>query len=151
MSYELHVHVLSIMKIALILAALVLISEAVNIKKIYCGKQEYVGNPGNKYPHLHCGSNFLTLSREKNRHINLIEKCNTINEILKDKLNYYGKAANPKSITTALKLYFEDVCRNENSPRKELWWYMHMTCTFRSHVSIEKPACLGASKTTVQA
>ena len=37
------------MKIALVLAALtllVLATEAVNIKKKYCGNQEYIGNPG---------------------------------------------------------------------------------------------------------
>ena len=41
------------MKIALVLAALalfVLATETVNIKKKYCGNDEYVGNPGSKYP-----------------------------------------------------------------------------------------------------
>ena len=54
------------MKITLVLAALtllVLATEAVNIKKKYCGNDEYVGNPGSKYPHLHCGKNFITLSK----------------------------------------------------------------------------------------
>ncbi len=103
------------MKIALVLAALVLVSEAVNFKKQYCGNHEYVGNRGHKYPHLHCGKNFLTLSRESNRHTGLIEKCNKINEILADKRNYYGEATDPQKITAALKLYFRDVC-----PRNEL-------------------------------
>ncbi len=106
------------MKIALVLAALVLVSAAVNFKKQYCGNQEYVGNPGHKYPHLHCGKNFLTLSRDSNRHTGLIERCNKIKEILED--NYYGEATNTQLITAALKLYFKDVCSNENSPRKEL-------------------------------
>ncbi len=46
-------NIIIIMKIALVLAALalfVLATETVNIKKKYCGNDEYVGNPGSKYP-----------------------------------------------------------------------------------------------------
>lgn len=40
----------------------------VNFKKDYCNGQDYVGNAGNKYPHLHCGKDFLVFSESKNDH-----------------------------------------------------------------------------------
>ncbi|NGZ08543.1 MAG: hypothetical protein CV088_04030 [Nitrospira sp. LK70] len=40
----------------------------VNFKSQYCNGQDYVGNDGNKYPHLHCGKDFLVFSESKNNH-----------------------------------------------------------------------------------
>ncbi len=108
-------------KIALFLTALALLIltvDAVNVKKDYCSNQEYVGNRGSKYPHLHCGKNFLTLSRSKTRHVNDLHKyeyCNKLNEILKDWQNYYGGAADSKAITEALKLCYEDLCTSDSN------------------------------------
>ena len=101
------------MKITLVLAALtllVLATEAVNIKKKYCGNDEYVGNLGSKYPHLHCGKNFITLSKGKKSHNNLQGKCSTVNRILGDVNGYYGNAGNKQAITNALTAYKNDGC-----------------------------------------
>lgn len=40
----------------------------VNFKSQYCNGQDYAGNDGNKYPHLHCGKDFLVFSESKNDH-----------------------------------------------------------------------------------
>ena len=101
------------MKIALVLTALtlfVLAAEAVNIKKKYCGNQEYVGNPGSKYPHLHCGKSFITLSKAKKNHNNLQGKCNVVKNIIGDPNSYYGNAGNVQAITNALTAYENDSC-----------------------------------------
>ena len=90
--------------------SLLIVAEAVNFKKTYCGNQEYIGNPGHKYPHLHCGKSFLTLSRNKCSHNNLQGRCNKVNEILGNIQNYYGNAGNPGAITAVLTEYQDDDC-----------------------------------------
>ncbi len=59
---------------ALVLVAVPALAQATDYKKVYCGKKEYVGNPSNKYPHLHCGSNFYTYSKGSNDHLNMVGK-----------------------------------------------------------------------------
>jgi len=89
---------------------LLLAVEAVNIRKVYCDNQEYVGNPGGKKPHLHCGKDFLSLKRSSGKHNNLEGACNKVNEILGDPDNYYGTAGDPAAITRVLTKYQEDDC-----------------------------------------
>ena len=96
--------------VSLFAVILMLSVEAVNFKKDYCNNQEYVGNPGNKYPHLHCGKNFLTLSRTKKNHLNLQGRCNVVKRVLQDKDEYYGNAGDPNSITNVLVKYENDDC-----------------------------------------
>jgi len=80
---------------------------AVNYKKDYCGNQEYVGNTGSRYAHLHCGKDFFTLSKTSSNHINFNGRgnCNKVDEVLADKEGYYGTAKNMGAITTALTSY----------------------------------------------
>jgi len=97
-------------RIVLILALLVTLPTAafaLNYKKDYCGNQDYVGNTGAKYPHMHCGKSFFTLSRSGNDHINFNGRpnCNKVDEVLADSQNQYGSATNPAAITTALQAY----------------------------------------------
>jgi hypothetical protein len=86
-------------------------AKAVNYKKDYCGNADYVGNTGAKYPHLHCGKSFFTLSKSTG-HINFNGRgnCNKVEEVLADKQNQYGTAADPGAITTALESYQGDGC-----------------------------------------
>jgi hypothetical protein len=83
-----------------------------NYKKDYCGNRDYVGNTGAKYPHLHCGKSFFSLSRAARDHINFNGRgnCNKVNEILADHQNQYGSATNPAAITTALEAYQQAGC-----------------------------------------
>ncbi len=73
-----------------VLASLLLLANAArtNYMKDYCGKKIYFGNPGNRYPHLHCGSSFVTLSLGSANHKYLTKsgqiKCNTVQEVLND-------------------------------------------------------------------
>ncbi len=90
--------------------SLLLIAEAVNFKKDYCGNQEYVGNAGGRYPHMHCGKSFLTFSQSKSNHNNLQGRCTKVNELLGDREEYYGTASNPNDITDVLQSYHDDDC-----------------------------------------
>ncbi len=56
-------------------------------------------------PHLHCGKNFITLSKGKKSHNNLQGKCSTVNRILSDVNGYYGNAGNKQAIINALTAY----------------------------------------------
>ena len=107
--------------IVLGLAILVLgvLTEAVNYKSDYCGNQEYVGNDGGRYPHLHCGSNFLTFSRGKKKHDNLQGKCDKVLEIIDYvESNEYINENTATAITDVLRAYYEKDCRTQMS--KEL-------------------------------
>ena len=103
----------SLFVLGLVILVLTSCADVVNYKKDYCGNEEYVGNNGNKYPHLHCGRNFLTLSRSKTNHNNLQGKCNKVEEILADPDYYYGSAANSTAITIVLTKYQEKGCPNQ--------------------------------------
>ena len=80
--------------IALCLLSFILINavEATNYKKKYCGNEEFV--PGVKYPHLHCGKDFFTLSYSGgNKHVNFVDgngaQCKKIDKVL-DSPSEYG-------------------------------------------------------------
>ncbi len=94
----------------LALTSFLLVAEAVNYKRDYCGNREFVGNRKNKYPHLHCGRKFLTLSRSNCQHDNLHGRCNKVNEILGSPDRFYGKARKPCEITAVLKKYKKAGC-----------------------------------------
>ena len=57
-------------------------AQAASLKKTYCGNNEFFGTvsardgDGGAYPHLHCGSRFITYSPGKNtrHHINFLDK-----------------------------------------------------------------------------
>ncbi len=89
-----------------VLVALMLTVEA-NYKKTYCHNQDYVGNTGSRYPHLHCGKTFLTLSRSSSKHDNLQGRCSKVREILGDSKFYYG---DNKEIGAVLNVYYKDGC-----------------------------------------
>ncbi len=100
----------SIMKTLLVitvLASLLLLANAVNYKKEFCGNQEYVGNPGSKYPHLHCGKGHLTVSRTHKQHYNVQGNCKKIDEILGDRKRFYNDIP---AITSVLKAYSAEGC-----------------------------------------
>ncbi len=112
------------MKITLILAALALsfffLAAGVNIKKEYCKdyvsgtnkeNEYFVGNPPNKYPHLHCGKDFLTFS-ESNKKTNY-EKPGMCKRIIKTFMDNPGLH---KDITKVLEHFFKDNCPNEKLP-----------------------------------
>ncbi len=95
----------------LVFTSLLLMAEAVNYKKAYCGNQEFVGNAANKTPHLHCEKNHLTLTRNGGKqHTPLHGNCNKVNEILGDIPGFYGMAKNPAAITAVLVRYHTDGC-----------------------------------------
>ena len=90
-----------------------------DIKKEYCkdyasGKNKandyFVGNPPKKYPHLHCGKDFLTLSKGKGAHNELKGNCGKIHDVYYDKKHFYETAGEPDNITAVLKKYFGDIC-----------------------------------------
>lgn len=89
-------------------------AKAINYKKKYCANNDYIGNAGSKYPHLHCDKTHLTLSRGKNIHDNLQGKCNKVEEILNSQDGYYGNANSPCEITAILKKYYNDGCPTES-------------------------------------
>ncbi len=69
-----------------VLASLLLLASA-NYKTQYCINREFVGNPENRRPHLHCGSNFVTLSlgnaKKRLTHNGQI-KCPLVKQVLID-------------------------------------------------------------------
>ncbi|MDO9223992.1 MAG: hypothetical protein Q7U20_09820 [Caulobacter sp.] len=48
------------------------------------GDDAYIGNPGRRYPHLHCGKDFVAISKGASKHKNIIKGdrgfCNAIIE-----------------------------------------------------------------------
>ena len=75
-----------------------------NYQKDYCDKEEYVGNPGGKYPHLHCTKDVFTLSRSATDHINFHDRpnCNKLNDVLADPGGNYASAGNAAAITNVI-------------------------------------------------
>lgn len=107
-----------LLTLACLAALLAPISAHANYAKDNCGGQEYLGNEGSKYPHLHCGKDFLTLSRSKNDHINLApnsvkaaKACNKTAELLAAPIWNAQNTTNPGAITTALQSFQHDGCR----------------------------------------
>ena len=102
---------MKIFSMVIVLVIFVLaVGAAVNIRKKYCNNKEFIGNRPSKYPHLHCGKGFLTLSRSKSNHKNIQGCCNKVNEVLGSRDHYYGHAADPQSITAVLRAYQRDDC-----------------------------------------
>jgi len=50
------------------------VAEAKSAKSTYCGNQDYYTNSGDNeggtYPHLHCGKDWITYSKNSNQHYN---------------------------------------------------------------------------------
>uniref|UniRef100_A0A1X7SKM9 Uncharacterized protein n=1 Tax=Amphimedon queenslandica TaxID=400682 RepID=A0A1X7SKM9_AMPQE len=73
--------------IALCLLSFILINAVeANYRKKYCGSKEYVIR-GDKYPHLHCGKRFFTLSyKGGKKHIQFVGNkgavCSAVNKVL---------------------------------------------------------------------
>ena len=67
--------------------------------------EEYIGNPGNKYPHIHRRRNFSVYSRRKHDHVNL-QDPGKAREVLKNE--DYSNAENPEAITKTLKQYLNN-------------------------------------------
>lgn len=54
-----------------------------NYKRDFCNNQEYLGNPGSKRPHLHCGSNFMSYKKANGDHSNITDygNCDRTNAV----------------------------------------------------------------------
>ena len=103
--------------VLVVLALSVLIVQAANLKKTYCGNQEFLGNvPATNYPHLHCGKDFITLSMGSNNHFNFFDKngkvkCNPIWNMVVSNPGSYSAAKHASLITTAVSKFYKDFCR----------------------------------------
>ena len=107
------------MKTLLVLVVLslsVLIVQAANFKSTYCGNQEFLGNdPPTRYPHLHCGRRYITLSLQPNHHINFFDKkgivrCNTILNMVINNPESYEHAKYPQVIHDVASKFYQDFC-----------------------------------------
>ncbi len=105
----------------LVFTSLILMAEAVNFKKDYCGNQEFIGNAAGRTPHLHCGKDHLTLTRTGGKHNGLDGNCNKVNEVLGDIPFFYGTAKNAAAITAILKKYHSDGCPTTSKLAKLLF------------------------------
>ena len=107
---------MKITPVLLLVVTLVYCTEAKrsDYKKEYCGKQEFVGNARNKYPHLHCGSSFFTLSWNRG-HDNMVDSrgpnCKKAKDLLKNPENW-EMAANPGAITNAIQAFYNGECED---------------------------------------
>ena len=110
----------TVKKMRLILLALVLLSvniaTATNYWKKYCHKKEYIPR-GDKYPHLHCETNFFLLSLGKNDHKNFVVKkigkalCDNVKEVLENPSYFYNSIP---EITEVLEHFQSKECPNNN-------------------------------------
>ena len=112
--------------IALCLLSFILINAVeANYKKDYCGNQEFV--PGTKYPHLHCGKGFFTLSyKGGNKHVNFVGKkgvmCSNVNKVLGSPCEYDNFNRFP-AIINAIKKFNKKECQKlveESNENEEL-------------------------------
>jgi len=94
-----------------------LIALAKGYDKDYCGGNEYVGNPSNKYPHLHCKKDVFTFSTSASKHDNMHEGqgargagCKRAAKILEDKPYNSENSTDPGAITTAIEGFVRDYC-----------------------------------------
>ena len=109
----------TVKKMKLIVLALVLLSviitTATNYRKTYCNNNEYILR-GDRYPHLHCGSNYFVLSRGQNDHKYFVNKktgkalCKNVEEVLRNP-SYYR---NIDKITDVLQHFQRQECPNNN-------------------------------------
>jgi hypothetical protein len=105
--------------IALIVGVVIpLVALAANYKKDYCAGSEYLGNAGGKYPHLHCGKDFLTFSTGPSKHSNLNEGqgksgagCKRAAAILADPPYTSVNTSSPQAITDAINRFVQAECQ----------------------------------------
>ena len=95
----------------LALAVLVVLTEATNYKRKYCGGATYVGNPGSKTPHLHCDKSYMAFKAKDGQHTNFFDKkgarCTVIRNLDSSK---WSTASDPGAITTAVNNFLEGEC-----------------------------------------
>ena len=102
--------------VLVVLALSVLIVQAANLKRQYCGNEEFLGNdPPTRYPHLHCGRRYITLSLQSNNHINFFDKkgivrCNVILNMVINNPGSYEHAEYPQVIQNVATDFYGDFC-----------------------------------------
>ena len=62
--------------------------------------EKYIGNPGNKYPHIHRDKDFIVYSKGRHDHVELHKDPSKAIEVLRNE--DYSNAENPKAITDIL-------------------------------------------------
>ena len=84
-----------------------------NYMKKYCGNSIYIPH-GNRYPHLHCGKDFFTLSVKKKVKEPFVTAhgvdCKRVKKVLGDPGRYYN---NIGDITRVLQNFHRKECSNE--------------------------------------
>ncbi|MCW8397969.1 hypothetical protein OQJ26_04085 [Legionella sp. PATHC038] len=87
----------------------------INFKKTYCGNVEYLGNAGNKRPHLHCGETFIAYKKANGDHLNLTESgsCGRTNSVFDDVKENRNAFADYQGIYNALVSYHQEGCPNQ--------------------------------------
>ena len=104
-----------------------IITTAANYRKTYCNNNEYIPR-GDRYPHLHCGSNFFLLSISKNNHKYFGKGtallCGNVKQVLADPSYFYN---NNSKITVVLQHFQRQECPKniniespkDNNPQKK--------------------------------
>ena len=86
------------------------------------GKDIFVGNPANIYPHIHCGKDFIVFSHSKNSHTDLVRgqpMCGNLNKAATT-LEWYNnmkEADNAKGLINELKA---DYCKKMSMMKRLL-------------------------------
>ena len=111
--------------IALCLLSFILINAVeANYKKDYCGNKEYVLR-GDRYPHLHCGKGFFTLSYKRGQHVNFVDNgvvCSRVNKVLGSPCEYNNFNKFP-AILKAIQKFNKEECQQlfqESNKNEEL-------------------------------
>jgi hypothetical protein len=86
-----------------------------DLKSTYCGGKEYLGNPGNKYPHLHCGKDFITYSKKSDNHAEIMRGSQPSCERLRSTLDV---EQGDGELRTALKKVGQDFCKKKDEKKK---------------------------------
>ncbi len=88
-------------------------AHAASYKKEYCGNADYVtnngpGNDGGKiYPHLHCGSSWISFSANKNNHKNFLDGSSF-------KKGQAVEACQNQGVQQAIKQVINRICTDNN-------------------------------------
>lgn len=85
-----------------------------NLKSTYCGGKEYLGNPGNVYPHLHCDKDFIVYSKSKGNHADIMRGSQTSCERLRATLD---TEKSDGELRTALKKVGQDFCKKKDEKK----------------------------------
>ncbi len=87
-------------------------AEAKSAKSEYCSNQEYYTNSGaddgSTYPHLHCGNNWITYSKNSGQHYNFYVG----NSVLKAKANNACTQADAQDADN-LKAKIKEICDDD--------------------------------------